>query len=256
MKYLSLLRKITPFLVVFLLFSCASRKDVVYYQGVDGMAPQEKSNSYEIKIQPDDLLMIVVSAEDPESVAAFNLGSTSGSSGASGQQSAQSYMVDSSGNIEFPILGTLKVGGLSRSELLGLLQQKIRVYVKNPIINLRITNFKVAVQGEVASPGVYPISSDRVTLIEALSMAGDLTLFGKRNNILIIRENEGIKSFNRVDITKTDFMNSSFYYLAQNDVVYVEPNKAKIGGSAIGASTSLIFSVTSVLITVMALILR
>jgi polysaccharide export outer membrane protein len=256
MKYLSLLRKITPFLVVFLLFSCASRKDVVYYQGVDGMAPQEKSNSYEIKIQPDDLLMIVVSAEDPESVAAFNLGSTSGSSAASGQQSAQSYMVDSSGNIEFPILGTLKVGGLSRSELLGLLQQKIRVYVKNPIINLRITNFKVAVQGEVASPGVYPISSDRVTLIEALSMAGDLTLFGKRNNILIIRENEGIKSFNRVDITKTDFMNSSFYYLAQNDVVYVEPNKAKIGGSAIGASTSLIFSVTSVLITVMALILR
>jgi polysaccharide export outer membrane protein len=256
MKYLSLLRKSTPLLLLLFLFSCASRKDFIYYQGAAGMAPQEKSNSYEIKIQPDDLLMIVVSAEDSESVAAFNLGSTSGSSAASGKQSKQSYLVDSSGNIEFPILGTIKVGSLSRSEVLGLLKQRIMVYVKNPTINLRITNFKVAVQGEVASPGVYSISSDRVTLIEALSMAGDLTLFGKRNNILIIREKEGVKSFNSVDITNTDFMNSSFYYLAQNDVIYVETNKAKISGSTIGASTGLIFSVTSVLITVMALILR
>ena len=104
------------------------------------------------------------------------------------------------------------------------------------------------------SPGTFPVSSDRITLIEAISMAGDLTIYGKRDNILVIREVNGLKSYNRVDITKADFINSPFYYLAQNDVVYVEPNKARINGAAVGANTGVIISITSLLITVITLI--
>jgi polysaccharide export outer membrane protein len=261
MKYLSLIRKTIPFLLVFFLFSCASRKDVVYYQDIDSVAMHEQTNSYEIKIQPDDLLMIIVSAEDPEIAMPFNLKSTSiqtpgNLTAVTGQVTMQLYLVDASGSIEFPILGQLKVGGLSRSELLQMLQQKIEVYIKSPIINLRLMNFKVSVQGEVNAPGTYTVDSERITLIEALSKARDLTIYGKRNNILIIRELDGVKSYHRVDITKTDFINSPFYYLDQNDVVYVEPNKNKINGAAVGANTGVIVSATSLLIAIITLIIR
>lgn len=246
------MKKTILFLFAILFFSCASRKDVVYYQDIDSLGLQQKSNSYEVRIQPDDLLMILVSAQDPEVVMPFNLGSAS----TSAQQSPQSYLVDFNGNIEFPVLGSLNVSGLSRTEFLKMLKEKIGVYIKNPIINLRITNFKVSVQGEVTSPGSYPVPSERITLIEALTMARDLTIYGKRDNVLVIREIDGVKSYNRVDITKIDFINSPFYYLVQNDIIYVEPNKSKISGAAIGASTGLIFSVTSLLIGLITLLVR
>ncbi|WP_369765666.1 polysaccharide biosynthesis/export family protein [Flavobacterium sp. WC2429] len=255
MKYFSFKSSIILFLMVLLLFSCASRKDVVYYQDIDSITNQEKTNSYEVKIQADDLLMITVFGEDPEIALPFNLKSPTVSA-SSGGQSPLSYLVDANGTIDFPVLGSLKVSGLTRSEMLKMLQDKIKVYIKNPIINLQITNFKVSVQGEVNAPGTYPIASNRITLIEALTMARDLTIYGKRNNILIIREVDGVKSYNRVDITKAGFINSPFYYLAQNDVIYVEPNKSKIGAAAVGPSTGLIFSVTSLLIAVITLIIR
>lgn len=261
MKYLSLLKKITPFLIVLLLFSCASPKDVVYYQGIEGIAGNTQAASYEIKIQPDDLLMIIVSAEDPEIAMPFNLKSVSMVNPSRqdlvrSQETMQLYLVDASGSIEFPVLGKLKVSGLSRTEVLQMLQKKIGVYIKNPIINLRIMNFKVSVQGEVNLPGSYPIASERVTLIEALTMAKDLTIYGKRNNILVIREIDGVKSYNRVDITQANFINSPFYYLAQNDVIYVEPNRNKINGAAIGPNTGVIISATSLLIALITILLR
>ena len=135
-----------------------------------------------------------------------------------------------------------------------LTKSKISKYIEKPIINLRILNFKISVQGEVVLPGTYSINSERVTLIEALSMAKDLTIYGRRDNILVIREINGVKTYNRVDITKADFINSPFYYLSQNDVVYVEPNKNKINGSAVGPNTSVIISITSLLITLITLI--
>jgi polysaccharide export outer membrane protein len=255
MKYIPLLHKIVPSFLVLFLFSCASRKDVVYYQNIDNMSPAEKSASYEIRIQPDDLLSITVSAEDAEVAMPFNLGSTTGSNASSGQQTVQSYLVDSNGTIDFPILGQLKISGLTRSEVLQLLKDKIAVYVKKPIINLRVMNFKVSVQGEVNLPGTFPVPSDRITLIEVLTMAKDLTIYGKRDNILIIREIDGVKSYNRVDITKAEFIHSPFYYLAQNDVVYVEPNKSRINGAAVGPNTGVIISITSILITLITLII-
>jgi polysaccharide export outer membrane protein len=259
MKVFFLLKKSIPILFAVLFFSCASKKDVVYYQNIDGLASAEKSNSYEIKIQPDDLLMIIVSAEDPETAIPFNLSSISVAPTYSlnamrGQEVIQSYLVRTDGYIDFPVLGKLKLGGLTRSEVMQLLQDKISKYIKNPIINLRLMNFKVSVQGEVTLPGTYTVASERITLIEALTLAKDLTIYGKRDNILIIREIDGVKSYNRVDITKADFINSPFYYLAQNDVVYVEPNKVRINGAAVGANTGVIISITSLMITLITLI--
>jgi polysaccharide export outer membrane protein len=258
MKNIFLFKRSLLLFLALSLFSCASRKDIVYYQDIDSASFKEKTNSYEIKIQPDDLLMIIVSADDPEIAAPFNLKSYTTvnptKQDVAGSQTTQLYLVDTNGCIDFPVLGRLKVSGMARSQLVQLFQDKISVYIKNPIINLRIMNFKVSVQGEVSLPGTYTINSERVTLIEALSMAKDLTIYGKRNNILIIREIDGVKTYNRVDITKADFMNSPFYYLAQNDVVYVEPNKNKVNGSAVGPNTGVIISITSLLITLITLI--
>ena len=249
------------FILLFLLFSCASKKDIVYYQNIDGISTSQNTVSYEVKIQPDDLLMIIVSAEDPEIAIPFNLMTVAVSNTgkpdiATGQLTTQTYLVDRNGSIEFPILGKLQVGGLTRSEVLQMLKDKIGVYIKNPIINLRITNFKISLQGEVTLPGTYPVASERVTLIEALSLAKDLTIYGRRDNILVIREVNGIKSYNRVDINKADFINSPFYYLAQNDVVYVEPNKTKVNASAVGPNTSVIISAVSILVSLSVLIFK
>ena len=252
------MKKLILFFLTLLILSCGFRKDVVYYQDIDALKAQEKLNTYEVKIQPDDLLMITVSAEDPEIAAPFNLNApsvVSGSKTAASGQPSSLYLVDANGRINFPILGSLKISGFTRTEVLKLFQDKIAVFIKNPIVNLRISNFKVSLQGEVSKPGSYPVASDRITLIEAISMAGDLTIYGKRDNILIIREIEGVKSYNRVDITKSDFLNSPFYYMAQNDVVYVEPNKNKVSAAAVNPSTGLIISLTSVLVTIATLII-
>nr|WP_243739229.1 polysaccharide biosynthesis/export family protein [Flavobacterium sp. 245] len=248
-------------MLLFLFFSCGSKKDVVYYQNIDGMTAQQNANSYEIKLQPDDLLMILVSADDPEVAIPFNLRTYSTTNNnrldvTRGQETVQLYLVDQSGNIEFPVIGKLKVSGLTRTEALKMLQEKIGTYIKNPIINLRIMNFKISLQGEVNLPGTYPITSERVTLVEALSMAKDLTIYGRRDNILVIREVDGVKSYNRVDITKSDFINSPFYYLSQNDVVYVEPNKTRINSSAVGPNTSVIISAISILVSLSVLIFK
>lgn len=248
-------------LLLFLFFSCGSRQNIVYYQNIDNMTSQQNENSYEVKIQPDDLLMIIVSAEDPEIAAPFNLMSISipssnKSDAAVGQQTMQSYLVDHDGMIDFPVLGKLEVGGLTRSQVLKTLKEKIGVYIKSPIINLRIMNFKISLQGEVNFPGTYPVASERITLIESLSMAKDLTIYGKRNNILVIREINGVKTYNRIDITKSDFINSPFYYLAQNDVIYVEPNKTKVNSSVIGPNTSVIISAISILVSLSVLIFK
>nr|WP_294930690.1 polysaccharide biosynthesis/export family protein [uncultured Flavobacterium sp.] len=233
----------------------------MYYQNIDGINNLQNTSSYEVKIQPDDLLMIIVSAEDPEIAIPFNLTSVvlpnkTNLLTATGQQTIQSYLVDNNGNIEFPVLGKLQVGGLTRTEVLQSLKDKIGVYIKNPIINLRIMNFKISLQGEVNIPGTYSVASERVTLIEALSMGKDLTIYGKRNNILVIREINGIKSYNRVDITNADFINSPFYYLAQNDVVYVQPNNVKVNASAVGPNTSVIISAISILISLSVLLFK
>lgn len=253
MKNILFLKKTILLFLVMLFFSCVPKKEIIYYQNIDSINQKDRTNSYEIKIQPDDLLSIIISADNPEAVIPFNLGATEEDS--SGKQSSASYLVDVNGFVDFPVIGKLKVSGLSRTETLKLFQDKLAPYIKNPVVIIRILNFKISIQGEVTESGIYPINTERVTLIEALTMAKDLTIYGKRDNILIIREIDGVKSYNRVNITNADFINSPFYYLAQNDVVYVEPNKNKVNGAGVGPSTGLIFSITSILITLATLVI-
>lgn len=251
--------------LVGILVSCASREKLQYYQDIS-TAVQQDTVTYNPILKQDDLLLIIVSSTNPEAVKDFNLasygviGDGSNSFGrpdlAGTQLRYQSYLIDNQGNIEFPILGQIKLGGLERDEALTLIKNKLKPYVNNPIVNLRILNYKVTVQGEVIRPGVYSTNTERITLPEALGMAGDLTIYGMRENILVIREIDGKKSYNYVDITKADFINSPYYYLSQNDVVYVEPNKTKMNSSIVGSNISVILTSVSLLITIVALLIR
>lgn len=240
------------------LTSCASKEKYIYYQDIEAVINSDASSKrFETKLVSDDLLMIVVSAEDPESAAPFNLFTTvtadPRNSATTGQVTQQLYLVDADGNIEFPIIGTLKIGGLNKSQAIVLIKNEINKYLKNPIVNLRIMNFKITVQGEVNQPGVHTITSERLTLPEAITLSGDLSTYGSRNNILVIREQDGKRTFARVDITKADFINSPYFFLKQNDIVYVEPNKTKINSSVIGPNISIGISALSLLVTIIAL---
>lgn len=252
MKNFFKIKRLLPLLSILLLVSCIPKKDMIYYQGIADVAKQNP-NSYEIKIQPDDLLSINVSAEDPEISAPFNLNPQNvvGQS-ANVQSNTTSYLVDASGCIDFPVLGKLKLAGLTRTEVLSLLQTRVGNYIKQPIITVRLLNFKVSVQGEVNSPGTYSVTSDRFTLIEALAKSGDLTSLANRKNVMIIRENDGVKSIERVDLTKANFINSPYYYLAQNDVIYVEPGYTVMNPNIRSFTTiaSILISITTFIIAI------
>jgi len=250
-------------LIASALGSCVSRKKIVYMQNISTVLPSEKI-SYEPSIKPDDLLVINVFSPTPEAVMRFNLLTTQTSqssnvtSGATAMQDPvfYSYLVDINGNIHFPIIGDIKLGGLTKTQALEKLNTELKEYITDPIATIRITNFKVSVLGEVNSPGEITVVTERITLPEVLSKAGDLTIYGKRDNVLIIREANGQKTFNYVDLTKADFINSPFYYLTQNDIVIVEPNKTKVNSAVIGPNTSVVISAISILITVVALLIR
>ncbi|HMI07332.1 MAG TPA: polysaccharide biosynthesis/export family protein [Flavobacterium sp.] len=236
------------------LFSCGSRKDIIYFQGIDNAKSYDNSQNYEAIIQPDDLLSIIVSTDSPEVAAPFNLPEIQ--SNETEYKGLKTYLVDNTGYIDYPVLGKIKLGGLTRTEANNKMVTAVSEYIRKPIVNLRIANFKYTVLGEVNKPNSYPVNGERVTLIEALSAAGDLTIYGKRKNILIIREKEGKKTYNRVDITNPDFLNSPFYYLSQNDVIFVEPNKTKVNSSVIGPDVYVLFSTISLLITISVILLR
>jgi len=251
MKYFFVLKKtVLVLLVSIILFSCVARKNMVYYRNIESMNNKEMTNSYEIKIQPDDLLMISVSCDDPEISKPFNIGAYNFTqSGSSNQQSGSTYLVDVNGVIDFPVLGKLTIGGLTRTQLMKMLNEKISLYIKKPLITLTIKNYKVSVQGEVAAPGIYNFDSERFTLVDALIKAGDLKIQAKRKNILIIRQTDGVITYNRVDITKADFINSPFYYLRQNDMVYVQPNRLVLQGSARSREITYLFSAVASFLT-------
>lgn len=236
--------------------SCTSSSKITYLQDVySNKAVIEKSQDYEPKLQADDLLSIVVSADNPENTIPFNLPQIQGSLDInSTQNNIKTYLIDAHGEIDFPVIGKIKLAGLARSEANKKMVSLVSDYIKNPGINLHILNFKVSVLGEVNRPGSISINSERITLLEALSKAGDLTIYGKRNNILVIREIGGLKTYANIDITKSDFINSPFYYLAQNDVVLVHPNKTKINAASVGPNTSVIISSISLLLTLFVLL--
>ncbi|WP_435413310.1 polysaccharide biosynthesis/export family protein [Psychroserpens mesophilus] len=244
-----------------LLSSCGSRKELVYFQDepITSDNQSELSNDFDIRYKPNDLLTIDVSAEVSESVAAFNLPAVSydTSGGAVNQPTLlrQTYLIDPDGNIEFPILGTIKLGGLTRVEATDMLKTRIGEYVKEFIVNIRLINFTITVLGEVNRPGTYTVQNERISMTQALGLAGDLTIFGKRDNIFLIREIDGKKKYAKFDLRSINVVNSPTYYLTQNDVIYVEPNNAKIKSSSYNPNTGVLISAISTLATITAIFL-
>ena len=248
-------------LSLFLLGSCVSRKKIAYFQNLEAVETAIDSSANSLKIQPNDLLTITVSALEPESVLPFNLPVTSaprvGETSVSGNLQLQTYLVDSDGNIEFPVLGTVHVAGKTRQEVIALLQEKISEYVQDPIVNVKIVNFQVTILGEVNRPGTYTVPDERISLIKALGLAGDLTIYGRRDNVLIIREaGEGETMYEYVDLTDAELLNSPFYYLKQNDAVIVEPNNAQMQAASYNRNASVYISIASVLISLIIVIIR
>lgn len=242
--------------------ACTSTKKILYLQDVVPLKQQEIEQKYEVIIHSDDLLAIMVNSRDPELALPFNmpmvtyqLGSNSG-----GQQRVLGYLVDTNGDIDFPILGKIHVEGLTRMQLTELVKNKLIEgdLIKDPIVTVQFLNFKVSVMGEVSRPGSFTISGDRITLLEALSMAGDLTIYGRRDRVAVIRENNGKRTILFHDLRSAEMFNSPCYYLQQNDIVYVEPNKAKSGQSGINQNNTIgvWVSVISLLTTIAVLIFK
>jgi polysaccharide export outer membrane protein len=250
------------FLFAGLLVSCGSPKNVVYLQDVEPLKQQSIEHPYEMIIHQDDLLAIMVNSKDPELAMPFNMPMVSYQLGSlsTPQQRVLGYLVDKEGNIDFPILGKLKVSGLTRMQLTGLIKNRLisEDLIKDPIITVQFLNFKVSVMGEVSRPGSFTINSDRVTLLEALSMAGDLTIYGKRDRVAVIREVGDKRTILFHDLRSADVFESPCYYLQQNDIVYVEPNKARAGQSEINQNNSVgvWLSAISILTSVIALIVN
>ncbi len=242
--------------------ACTSTKKIIYLQDVVPLKQQEIEQKYEVIIHGDDLLAIMVNSRDPELALPFNMPMVSYQLGSNtgGQQRVLGYLVDTNGNIDFPILGEIHVEGLTRMQLTELIKNKLIEgdLIKDPIVTVQFLHFKISVMGEVGRPGSFTISGDRITLLEALSMAGDLTIYGRRDRVGVIRENNGKRTILFHDLRSADIFNSPCYYLQQNDIVYVEPNKAKSGQSSINQNNSIgvWVSVISLLTTIAVLIFK
>lgn len=245
-----------------LLMACSAPKEVLYLQDISLIKEESIDKNYEVIIHKDDLLAIIVNSKDPELALPFNMPLISYQIGSQnvGQQRLVGYLVNQDGNIDFPILGEIHVEGLTRMQVTELIKKRLisEELIKDPIVTVQFLNFKVSVIGEVGRPGTFDISGDRITLLEALSMAGDLTIYGRRDRVAVIREKDGKRSILYHDLRSSDIFQSPCYYLQQNDIVYVEPNKAKTGQSRINSNNSVgvwlsgvsVFaSITSLLVT-------
>ena len=255
---LKLYKTISVFALWIFVSSCVTSKEIIYFQD----EPVTKSNQMDvvnsaIVYKPNDLLFISVGG-DKDAVAPFNLPAISYSTteiDANGQLKMPTYLVDTDGNIEYPVLGTIKLADLTRMQATALLKNKLAEYVKDPIVNIRLINFTVTVLGEVNAPGTFTIEDERISLTEALGLAGDMTIHGKRENVLLIRENNGKKQFTQFDLTSINVVNSPNYYLQQNDVLYVQQNKAKVRSASYNQNNGIIISAVGTLATILAIFL-
>lgn len=253
-------------IVAVLLFmsSCTSYKNVPYLQNSDKVDLSPATMLYDAKIMPKDELVITVNyPTDPEAVKMFNLSiqmrNTTNplTESYSSQARMQGYLVDNEGCINYPILGRLKVQGLTKTELENLIAEKIQgSYTKDyPLVNVQMSNYKVSVLGEVARPGQYTATTGKVNIFEALAMAGDLTIWGQRDCVKLIRENaRGEKHIIALNLNDANVINSPYYQLQQNDILYVTPNRAKSKNSGIGSETHLWFTSTSILVSLTSLL--
>lgn len=250
-------------MVAMLLASCSSPKNVAYIQNSDSIDYSRSEVLYDARIMPKDILTITVNTVNPEASAPFNLfvsSELSANRSIGAQRSLQTYLVDNKGCIEFPVIGTTKVGGLTKSACEKLIHDKIQRFMnaeENPIVTVRMSNYKISVLGEVNRPGMFTVSNEKINIFEALAQAGDLTIYGVRDRVKLIREDEkGHKDVYTLNLNDAEIINSPYYYLQQNDVIYVEPNKVKAKNSAIGQSTTIWISIAGALVSLASLVVN
>ncbi len=232
-------KSIIPLVAATLLSAACATPNVVYLSGIEEGVAETISNPLEIRVQPEDKILIMVNSRDPQLAYLFNLpvvnrtiGSYNGSgssyeTGAGGSNGMAGYTIDNNGYIDFPVIGKMKVGGMSRKEITDYIKNELisRNLVKDPVVTVEFLNLTVSVLGEVGNPGRVSIDKDRLSLLDALSIAGDLTVYGKRENVMVQREENGKKVIYRVNLNDGHALYASpVYYLRQNDIVYVEPN--------------------------------
>jgi len=248
--------------VLLLLTGCTSYQKIPYLQDFETVnATEEVTAMYDAHIRPKDLLTITVNTTDPEAAAPFNLTVQSTVTAhqtqpVTQQAALQQYLVDNQGNIDFPVLGELHLGGLTMNEAESMIREKLQPFLKEtPIVTVRMVNYKISVLGEVAQPGTFIINNEKVNVLEALAMAGDMTIWGLRDNVKLVREDEnGKRNIVVLDLNRADIVKSPYYYLQQNDILYVSPNKTKAKNSDTGQSTSLWVSATSILVSIASLL--
>lgn len=238
----------------FLWGGCSSTKEIPYFTNLPDSVNIEisKTDFVDPKIQPDDILSVTIQTTDPRANSVVNqrldemnvLASSSAQN--LGSQQVSGYLVDKNGEIELPLIGKVKVSGLSTFEARALIREKAELLLVKPNVQVRFMNFKVTVIGEVGKPATYAFQSEKVSILDALGMAGDLTIYGKRENVLLMRDTPKGKEMIRFNLNNTDFFNSPYYYLRQNDIIYVEPNKAKVANTD-GARTRTITIAASVI---------
>lgn len=233
-------------LIATVILSCGSKKDIVYFQNAENFETMVNTDSFTPRFKVNDIVSVFVSTYDLEAVKPFNLfkGGTETSN-----PELIDYVVDIDGNIDYPVLGKVKLLGLSIEEVKELLKEKLSDYLKDPIINIRILNFRISVLGAVNSPGRHDVSGERITIFEALALAGDLNIKGERKNVLVIRDFNGNKTYTRVDLTSKEIFDSPVYYLTQNDIIYVEPNKSAISDAFFDSRINTAISIASIVIT-------
>ena len=246
-----------------LLCSCGSTKNVAYLKNSDYVDLSQSQYLYDAKIMPKDVLSITVTTVNPAAAAPFNLSVYSSLNGSADQTMysghvLQSYLVDNQGCIDFPVIGRIKVTGLTKSQCEQMINDSIRPYMnatERPVVTVRMANYKISVLGEVNRPGMYTVGNEKINILEALAQAGDLTIYGRRDGVKLIREDEkGVKQIYKLNLNDAGLISSPYYYLQQNDIVYVEPNKVSARNASIGQSTSLWLTSTGILISLTSLL--
>lgn len=231
---------------VLFLTSCKTKQDVVYFQNAKSFETIVDTDTFKAKLKIGDVVSIYISTLDPLVTQPYNLVIQSGSGG-----QLIDYLIDVDGNIDYPVLGKVKLVGLTVEEAKELFKKKFSEgqLLIDPVVMIRVLNFRITVAGEVRSPGVYPVSGERVSILEALGLAGDLTIKGRRDNILVVRDFNGTKTYTRIDLTNKEVFNSPVYYLTQNDYIYVEPNNSAVSGASGDSRIGTIISISSFILT-------
>lgn len=251
-------------MVILLAGSCSSGKDVAYFQNIDSISLAGSNGLYDAKIMPKDMLTITVNTLTPEAALPFNLAVSSnvGSTGQlnQGGGNLQGYLVNNDGDINFPVIGKIHVAGMTKDQCQDLIASKISPYLaktERPIVTVRMSSYHVTVIGEVSSPKVVPVTTEKMSVLEAIADAGDLTIYGKRNNVILIRESAtGQKEYHRLNLNDARLINSPYYYLQQNDILYVEPNKVKAKNAGLGQSTTIWFSFVGIVTSIASLLVN